>query len=576
MRRAITRDLEFEEIDSDTVRSDRGRVRRYTRRGLPASTLLAIALLGTACTPKSTSDEAPSSSTPQSESALKTTSAPAEATTDAAAIDPSPTGPVGLKAAIAAATAATQAAPNSASAWGKLGMIHQANGDHEKAADAYRRAAKIAPKEGKWPHLLAITYEARSLTEEAISAYEASLLLQPEDVAANCSLARIYQDQGEDDRARELFLIALRLREDCLAARVGLGQVAARSGADEAAKEHFLIAVKQFPKCGQAHTALAKIFSIEGNEARADLHRRWSLVSSGKLPLPNPLLDEVAEHGYNYNARLERGQAAAARGDWSGALKQFDAAVTLRSDRADTHFFRGLALLHSAGNHDDAIESFEKASRLEGQQYQKAALLRLAQVHASQSEWEKAFESIDAVLQKDPADAAAHVEKGRLYVQQRQLEAAMREFDTAASIDADNADAAVERGKLLLLATVEFPNAAAPGSRERIDAAKELFERAKNVQPDHAAAYEFLAESYMYLRQSSEFPDEKAHLLQLAIEEFTIHANLFPERKIGHEKLIRALLTARRPLPAKQVIDEALARWPDDPRFTRFLRKSDR
>lgn len=484
---------------------------------------------------------------------------------------PSEYGPP-LRDALQGAVSRVLKSPEDGDAWGRLGMRCQAHDLLPEARHAYRAAAELAPEDARWPALLGLVCEISSLTDQSIQAYTLALEKNPKDLAVLCSLARIEQDRGNDDLARERYLQALEIDKRCVAAHIGLGQVAARSGSDEMAIEHLDIALQGFPYSSMAHAELARIYSRRGDVTRSRFHERWSRVGR-KTPIPNPLMADVSELGVTYAARMERAKNAISQARWTQAIEHLEAAAELQIDLAEPPYTMSIPLIR-LGRIDAAIESLKKATTLKGQARRIDAWLRLAALLASSGRWEEAFAAIDAVDELSPQHPRGLVEKGRLHRRRGEHDLALAAFEQCIATHPEAAEAYLEKGKHLLQA-VSTGAVPAPedrdNARDRIETALSLFETALELQADLAGAYEFAAEARMHLRLHTENPDEKTALLREALELYADHVFYFPQRKKGYEKLARALLTAGNRKAAREVITEALKRWPGDQVLRRLL-----
>ena len=478
-----------------------------------------------------------------------------------------------VRAALQSAARLLEKAPESGEEWGHLGMLFQVHGLHEEASHAYRTAAALAPTVARWPHLLGIERELLSLPDEAALSYARAIELDDGDLVAISSWARILQDRGEDDRARQLYLRALDIDRKAVAARVGLGQLASRAGEEETAEKSFKLALEAFPRCGPAHTGLARIYSRRGDPELAAFHRRWSRALAGKLPLPDPLMDEIQELGVSYTARMKRAELAVRRGQLELAAESYQAAASLREQLAEPRYRLGVTLAR-LDRTEAAIEQLLAATQLQGNSWRVDAHIELSVIHADRKSWERAEKMIDAALEIEIDAAGALVQRGKLRFLRRRNDEALAEFERAMTLHPDEVEAYLEKGALLLLMgrTTETESLS-PEARKELRCGKTTealvtLEKALEIRADLATAYDLAGSARMVLRAECDgSPEERARLLAAAIDSFSKQVTYFPARRRGYLQLVRALNAARARQQAVEHLRRARVRWPDDPRF---------
>ena len=458
--------------------------------------------------------------------------------------------------------------PGKALAWGKLAMVCHAHFLRAEARHAYSEAAKLAPSDPRWPHLLGVLSDQLSLTDEAASAFSRALELHPLDVVALCSLARIRQERGQDDEARKLFLEAVKMEPNCAAARVGLGQLALRAGILDMAEKNVRMALEEFPRCGPAHAALAQICAKQGKAEEAAFHRRWGQAGPSRIPLPDPLLEEVEGLGASYEARMQQGHLLASLGQWQEAVERFRAAAGLKDGLAEPRYFLGVSLLQ-AGETDAGLSELEKVAMKDRQ---VDAWIRIARARESRGDVTGAHAAIDAGLKLAPESAEALVARGELSCREKKLDLGLADFERAIALEPGNAGAHLAKGQALLLPGATREEAGrdpvlARCEAERARASLASFRRALELKVDLAEAYEGAGKACMQQWDYAREDAEKAAHVEAAVEHFQLAVKCFPERKSAHVALIKALFSAGRVEESVAAIRRARTRWPDDPRF---------
>jgi tetratricopeptide (TPR) repeat protein len=137
--------------------------------------------------------------------------------------------------------------PTIATAYVGIGDIHMIQDDYEQAEPAYRRAARLEPRnfDAQFGHGLALHMLAQFA--EAIRAFHRALTIEPENVEANLSMATTYL---EIDKPRSAILFAekaVRLDPDNGPARANLGAIYEMEGRNREAIEQYLAAMELLP-----------------------------------------------------------------------------------------------------------------------------------------------------------------------------------------------------------------------------------------------------------------------------------------------------------------------------------------
>lgn len=106
-----------------------------------------------------------------------------------------------------------------------IGDVHMARDDFRQAEGAYRRAARLEPRnfDAQFGHGRAL--ELLDRLSEAVQAYLRALSIRPDDYDANLNLARTYLKQEKPRLARPFAEKAVTVRSDSGDARITLGAV---------------------------------------------------------------------------------------------------------------------------------------------------------------------------------------------------------------------------------------------------------------------------------------------------------------------------------------------------------------
>lgn len=387
-----------------------------------------------------------------------------------------------------------------AEAYGELGLHYHAYALHALAEPAYENAARLAPEEPRWPHLLGLLLDDAGRLDEAAAAYRRSLELAPGDPALLVHLGEIARLQGDLPAAREAFDAALAASPGMAAARAGLGQVALAEARWREAADHLAAALAAVPEADLLHYPLAMAYRGLGDLEAAEAH----LARHGAVGLrpPDPEVDALAAvrtgerlHRVRGRLALRVGRTADAVAAFRSALEANPASVEARVDLAaalaandepvaasgllreaiaaapdnpTARYNLGL-LLHHQGDLDAALVHLRRAAELLPEDGE--ALVALAEALADRG---AAAETLDAVRRALAAGAA--VPRARL-AESRALLALGRPAEAVAALEAahaaDPADGQVAHALARLLAGA--PDPALRSGERAVDLAQRVF-----------------------------------------------------------------------------------------------------
>ncbi len=289
-------------------------------------------------------------------------------------------------------------APDSevADAYGALGLFLMAAEYFDAAADSFRHAEALAPRDARWPYYFGHLHRMTENRDAATAAFERALALRPADVPTLVWLGRARLDRGEADLAERQFRQAAAYDPRSAAALAGAGRAAlARRNFLDAA-QYLEEALALAPQASRLHYPLAMAYRGLGETDLAEAHlgRRGGVDP----PLADPLMEELdgllpsamkfeargiqalqggsldaAVSAFRQGLELEPANpslrqrlatALAAGGDTGAAIEQLEEALRRSPGFARAHFSLG-AILALQGRQAEAAEHYETALRLQ-------------------------------------------------------------------------------------------------------------------------------------------------------------------------------------------------------------------
>jgi tetratricopeptide (TPR) repeat protein len=267
----------------------------------------------------------------------------------------------GLEAAVAAQiremqSLVTTQAPQ-AGAYGELGQVYLAYGFNDAAADCFRNASTLDPKEARWAYLLGATEQAAGRLDAAVAAFERALALFPNAYPGYVHLGEIRLLQGRTEEAETVLRKALETPAGA-AARSLLGQAALARRDFKAAVEHLEAALAAVPEANRLHYPLALAYRGLGDRTRAESH----LAQAGQVGLkpPDPWLDAVTNLRVGERTAVMRGRVAAQAGRYADAAQEFRRALAAQPDSVEARVNLG-SVLALSGDRAGATEQLREA-----------------------------------------------------------------------------------------------------------------------------------------------------------------------------------------------------------------------
>ena len=134
--------------------------------------------------------------------------------------------------------------PTITEAFLSVGDIYLETEDYEKAEPAYRRAARLEPRNFRAQYGLGLALQMLNRYAEAVQVYHKALTINPDDFRANLEIATAYLELNDADKARTFAERAVSIDPASGPARVNLGAICERLGNPEQAVEHYIAAVE--------------------------------------------------------------------------------------------------------------------------------------------------------------------------------------------------------------------------------------------------------------------------------------------------------------------------------------------
>ena len=125
---------------------------------------------------------------------------------------------------------------------------------------------------------------------------------------------------------------------------------------------------------------------------------------------------------------LQRGYEFYTQGQLDQALAEYDAALAVDPNNAETLYYRGVALIKK-GAHEDALAALEHSIQLDPTRLE--AYLNVDWILAKRGEWDRIIAHWSRLIELQPDNARAYYERGGSYFHKGDRPSAVRDAETA-------------------------------------------------------------------------------------------------------------------------------------------------
>jgi len=300
--------------------------------------------------------------------------------------------------AVATRAGSRASARERAEAYGALARVLHVYEFFDAAEASYGVAARLAPLDDRWPHLLGYLYQQSGRLDEAVEQFTTARRIQPGNRAASIRLADVFVRLNRLREAREAFEQVAQVFPAL--AQSGLGEVALRERRYRDAVNHFEAALERVPAATSLHYSLAMAYRGLGrlDGAQAQLQKR----GTGAIRVGDPIVDSLQALVRGERGLVMLGRRAYDGGAYQEAADAFARAVDAAPLSATPRVNLGLARVQ-LGDTAGAVEQFEAALRLEpGNQVAHASL---GGILVAQRRDQDALPHLVAALDPSPDDA---------------------------------------------------------------------------------------------------------------------------------------------------------------------------
>ncbi|MBN1540708.1 tetratricopeptide repeat protein [candidate division KSB1 bacterium] len=338
------------------------------------------------------------------------------------------------------------------------------SGQHEEAAQHYRRAIELVPTEPSYYNNLGVAYFHLNRADSALWAYQSALRLRPDYGQVLVNMAHLYLQIGNINYAASAADAAIAAEPDLAGGYAVRAAVFDEQKLFDSAVEYYQRALKLAPDNPSYHINLGVLYYRKGliNEAIRQYKSAVEMDSSQVIAYFN------LANAYARKCHLEE------------ALEYYALALRYKPDFAAAINNSGLVLMNQ-GRYAEAAETMNQA--LDGQDNRSAIHFNLSIAYDHLDSLQLARRHIDAALLLRPDEPLYRVQQGNIYLRLEEREAAIAAFSRAVELDSS-----------LVIGFNNLGNALLP---ERADEAELAYQKAMQLFPEYLERRYFAGERYL-------------------------------------------------------------------------------
>jgi len=302
----------------------------------------------------------------------------------------------------------------------------------------------------------AISLEKQGKADEAAAAWRRVVKADPKNAQAFAQLGLLEARLGHYDEAIAAYRAARKLKPGMPGLELNYGLALFKSERFQEAVVVIEGELKQHPEgpegvrltmlAGMAHYGAREYKAAAGylkRAAESDPRNPTLLLALGHCYLWTGQVDEALVvdrrileiNPDSAEADMIAGEALDAKGDSSGAVAQFQAAVRANPKEPQAHF--GLAyLLWTQKRYDEAVPEFE--AELQNDPRNSLAMIYMADAYVRQSKYELARPVLEKAVRDKPEVPLVHLNLGIVLMETGKKEGAIAELNKAIALEPDN------------------------------------------------------------------------------------------------------------------------------------------
>jgi len=364
----------------------------------------------------------------------------------------------------------------------------------EQATDSARKASAYLNR--------ARVYSSLQLVEQGIEDLESARKLNPNDPQIYIDLGYVYNQVKRFDEAIQVLELALAMAPDSVKAYT-----------------HTAFALNGLEKYDEAIETAKEALAIDPNSDAAKRVMNYAIAQRSAIVIDqNDVPTPVEAIDLSEDSVLITSRAYTEQGQYSLALSVLERAIERGSGSGNLYCAKG-AVLNMLSRHEEALESFRRATELEPNDWRnhyeyggtlvaltryreslpffrtalelqpddEDAIVQMGFVLCRNGDTEGGLAAYNTVLGDNPNHVRALLNRGYLYNILNRREEALLDYENALSLDAKNVEGWVQKAFTL-------------AGMERLQEALSAVQRALELEPGHRSAIKVMTDIYRMQR----------------------------------------------------------------------------
>jgi tetratricopeptide (TPR) repeat protein len=376
-----------------------------------------------------------------------------------------------------------------------------AAGKAQVAAESYRKALQLNPRDAKLHYNLALAFDRMGEVAGERRELQRAAELDPNFAPAPDQLGLLALNSGRLQEAEKLFQKALAIDPGFAEAQSNLGVLYSQQGKNAEAEQLFQQAIKNDAKYTKAIVNLGLLMAQRGAFPEAEQQFRTAIQT-----------DSAYAGAYTALGML---QAKTGRG--AEAIKSFQQAMTLEPTSAQAHLYLGIALVDQF-DRPAGLKEFLEAARLDPKL--ASAHYNLGRFYFETGKYEEADKELETAIHLQPEYAGALYFLALTAKQENQLERSSLLLKKVVALQPANADAQYLLGQSLEHSgdnsgAVQHWKAAVQADPNHSQALYNLARALRRMHDPETAQYQ---ERFDALQKSQQIADRVSELGNFALE----------------------------------------------------------
>ena len=389
-------------------------------------------------------------------------------------------------------------------------QIYQEQNDPQNALTMLMRLIAIEPTNIEAHYLSGMLYVELGHFEEAFDAFSATLRLDPEHLDAHYQIAFVYEQQGDIDNVIKQYETIITLDSSKADPFLRLGALYLERGDKDNVIRVYEPGLEIEPNHPQAQYDLAVIFEERGENVKAIKH----------LGLANRYDDRHFDWHFRYARLLDRYADTLEDYDTYAAMAvaEYSKTIDLKNDYAPAYLYRGLIARRykqigdTLYRNSQIAEDFKRVIALEPNNSE--AYYHLGMTYIDLDQYQNAKDILLKTLQFNEKYKGIYLQLGLIAERDGEHSEAISHFEKELEIDSESVIAYQRLGDLYSSYNADFGRA------------KEVLEKALELQPNHVTTLLNYASTLYYLDQLGAATEQFELVIQINPKNLTANYNL--------------------------------------------------